>query len=97
MHIVKRKTLEEYGFAHKEVESQLHSWYAEAHAAKWQSPADIIKRFPSADPVGNNRMVFNIKGNKFRLVVKIHYNTGIVYIRFIGTHAEYDLIDAEEI
>jgi mRNA interferase HigB len=97
MRIVKKKTIIDYEKNHPEVKPQLNSWFAEAHAAKWQSPADIKKRFPSADPIGNNRMVFNIKGNKFRLVVKIHYNTGIVYIRFIGTHAEQDLIDAEEI
>lgn len=58
---------------------------------------DILDRCRSADILSGNRVVFNIKGNRYRLIVKIHYNTGIVYIRFIGTHAEYDRIDAETI
>lgn len=60
-------------------------------------PRDILDRYRSADILSGNRVVFNIKGNRYRLIVKIHYNTGIVYIRFIGTHAEYDRIDAETI
>jgi mRNA interferase HigB len=63
----------------------------EAEDARWQSPADIKARYRSADFLPGNRVVFNIKGNHYRLVVKIHYNTGVVYIRFVGTHEEYIL------
>jgi mRNA interferase HigB len=97
MRIISRKTLSDYWEAHRDVEDALEAWFAEAEHAAWHTPADIKQRYPSVDPVGNNRMVFNIKGNHYRLVVKIHYNVGFVYIRFIGTHAEYDKIDAEKI
>ena len=80
---------------HRDVEDALKSWYAEAKSAEWNTPDDIKQRYPSADILPGNRVVLNIKGNHYRLVVKIHYNTGIVYIRFVGTHAEYDKIDAE--
>ena len=80
---------------HRDVEDALKSWHAEAKSAEWNTPDDIKQRYPSADILPGNRVVFNIKGNHYRLVVKIHYNTGIVYIRFVGTHAEYDKIDAE--
>jgi mRNA interferase HigB len=97
MRIIKRKTLSDYWEKHKDLKSALQSWYAEAKAADWKTPNEILARFPYADPVGENRVVFNLKGNHYRLVVKIHYKTGIVFIRFIGTHADYDKIDAENI
>lgn len=97
MRIISRKTLVDFWQSHKDVESELKAWFSEAEAASWKAPIDIKRRYPSADPVGVNRMVFNIKGNHYRLVVQIHYNTGIIYIRFVGTHAEYDKIDAEKI
>jgi len=97
MRIVSRKTLSEYWLKHENVEDALLAWFAEASSAKWKTPAEIKKRYPSGDPVGINRFVFNIKGDHYRLVVKIHYNTSIIYIRFIGTHAEYDQINAEKI
>ena len=71
--------------------------YAEASHAQWQGPQDILDHYRSADILPDNRVVFNIKGKQYRLVVKIHYNTGVVYIRFIGTHAEYNQIDTETI
>ncbi|MEW5799236.1 MAG: type II toxin-antitoxin system HigB family toxin [Bacteroidota bacterium] len=80
-----------------DAQQPLLSWYAEAKAATWKNPADIKAQYRHASIVGNNRAVFNIAGNKYRLVVKFHYNTGIAYIRFIGTHKEYDKINAEEI
>ena len=97
MRIIKRKTLSDFWQKHPDIKSALLAWYAEAHAAEWRSPQEIIKSYPYADPIGDNRVVFNIKGNRYRLVVKIHYNIGIVFIRFIGTHTEYDRIDAEKI
>lgn len=97
MRIIAIKTLNQFWTRHRDVEQALKSWYAEAASAEWRTPQDILDRYRSADILPSNRVVFNIKGNQYRLVVKIHYNTGIVYIRFVGTHAEYDRIDAETI
>ena len=68
-----------------------------ANAAKWKTPQDIKAAFASASFVGSNRVVFNIKGNDYRLVVSVAYRFQAVYVKFIGTHAEYDLIDAETV
>lgn len=97
MRIISTKTLSDYWKARPDTEQSLKAWCAEVKHALWKTSNDVITHYPMSDPIGNNRVVFNIKGNKYRLVVKIHYNTGIVYIRFIGTHAEYDLINAEKI
>src|SRR5215469_3186838 len=75
-------------------EEPLKAWYAEAKSAAWKSPADIKDRYRSASFVGDNRVVFNIGGNKHRLVVHVNYGLGIVLIKFIGSHEEYDEIDA---
>lgn len=97
MRIVAIKTLRQFWSRHRDAEQSLKAWYAEAADAQWRTPQDILTRYGSADILSDNRVVFNIKGNQYRLVVKIHYNTGTVYIRFIGTHTEYDKIDAETI
>jgi mRNA interferase HigB len=97
MRIIKVKTLTDYWEKHPDVKSSLSAWYAEAKHASWKTSDDIVKSYPYADPIKDNRVVFNIKGNDYRLIVKIHYNTGIIFIRFIGTHTEYDKIDAETI
>jgi mRNA interferase HigB len=76
------------------VKPQLQAWLENAERAKWETPRDIQSIYGNDAVLPDNRAVFNIKGNKYRLVVQVHYNTGIVYIRFIGTHAEYDRIDA---
>jgi len=94
MRIIARKTLREFYGKHADSKEPLEAWFHEVMVAKWVGPEDIKKRYPSADMVPGNRVVFNIKGNTYRLIVKIHYNTGIVFIRFIGTHAEYDNVDA---
>lgn len=82
---------------YQDSEEPLKAWHAEAEAANWRTPADIKEKYGSASILKDSRVVFNIAGNKYRLVVKIHYNIGIVYIRLIDTHAEYDKIDAETI
>ena len=97
MRVIKIKTLKEYWQKHTDIESQLKVWFAEMKAGVFKSPADIKRRYPSADIIAGNRVIFNIKGNHYRLVVKIHYNRQIVYIRFIGTHDEYNSIDVETI
>jgi len=97
MRVIAVATLREFWTRHADAEQALRAWYKEATTSRWREPNDIKKDFPSADVIPGNRMVFNIKGNTYRLIVKIHYNTGIVFIRFIGSHAEYDKIDAETI
>jgi len=97
MRIIARRTLREFYAIHADAQSTLEAWFHEVDGAKWANPHDIKSRYPSADILPDNRVVFNIKGNTYRLIVKIHYNTGIVFIRFIGTHAEYDKIDASTI
>jgi mRNA interferase HigB len=76
---------------------QFDAWLAEATAANWATPADVKRQFASASVVGGNRLVFNISGNRFRLVVTVNYRFGVIDIRFIGTHAEYDSVDVETI
>jgi len=78
-------------------EQSLKAWYQTFKQGNFSSPSDIKKLFPHSSFVGNNRVVFNIAGNKYRLVVFIRYDIGIVYIRFIGTHAEYDKIKVSEV
>ena len=87
----------EFWERHRDAEGALKAWYHEAKYAEWKTPADIVQRYPTADILVGNRVIFNIKGNRYRLIVKIHYNRGIVYIRFVGTHAEYDKNNAETI
>lgn len=75
----------------------LMAWFKEAEKAFWKSPSDIKKQYRSASIIADNRVVFNICGNKYRLVVKINYGYGMVYIRFIGTHQQYDKVNVEEV
>lgn len=97
MRIIAIGTLKLFWQRHNDAEQPLKAWYAEAKAADWRSPADIKKLYRSASILSNNRVVFNIKGNNYRLITAVNYNFKIVYIRFIGTHREYDKINAEEI
>jgi len=76
---------------------KLKTWYYQASHADWQSPVDVKSTHGNASIIANNRVVFNIKGNTYRLIVAICYEIGIIFIRFIGTHAEYDKVDAETI
>lgn len=75
----------------------LEAWYAEAKVATWRSFADIKQTSATASSVAGDRVVFNIGGNKYRLIVKINYHAAVVFIRFVGTHREYDQIDARTI
>ncbi len=98
MRIISLSTLSNFwksGYA--DAEQSLKSWFKETKNAEWISPNIIKKNYPSASILNNNRVVFNIKGNNYRLIVSINYDYAIVYIRFIGTHAQYDKIDANTI
>ena len=94
MRVISFRTLRDFWQRHAAAEQALKAWFREAEAAHWASFDEIKARYRSADVIPGNRVVFNIKGNNYRLIVKIHYNTGRVYIRFVGTHAEYNKIDA---
>jgi mRNA interferase HigB len=97
MHVIARRRLREFWEAYRDAEQQLKSWCAEARHAEWERPHDVKEQYPAASIIRNNRVVFDICGNKYRLVVLIKYEFKMVYVRFIGTHAEYGRIDAEEI
>jgi mRNA interferase HigB len=97
MRVIARRTLKEYGEQEPEAAASLGAWYREAKAATWKSPADVKEKYRNASVLKNGRVVFNIAGNKYRLVVRIDYAAAIVFIRFIGTHRAYDKIDAEEV
>ncbi len=99
MRIISRKTLREFyeTSLYSDSKNPIEVWFRETLKADWNSPADIKEKYRNASFLKNNRVVFNIHGNKYRLVVKIHYNLKTVFIRFIGTHEQYDDIDVEEI
>ena len=94
MRVIAIKALRDFWARHPDAEQPLKAWYDEARHAQWTTPQDIKARYASASFVGGNRVVFNIKGNDYRLVVAVAYRFQAAYIKFIGTHAEYDRIDA---
>lgn len=97
MRVVTPRRLSEFSIKHPDAKIPLLYWYEIVKTAKWTKLADIKNDFNSVDYVGNNRYVFNIKGNDFRIVVIIIFVSQKVYIRFIGTHSEYDKITAKDI
>ena len=97
MRIISRRKLREFWVKHTEAKQALRVWYHDVKRAAWKTPADIKSAYRNASFLANNRVVFNIKGNDYRLVVVVRYHAGIVYIRFVGTHNEYDKIDAATI
>ncbi|MBI3530422.1 MAG: type II toxin-antitoxin system HigB family toxin [Betaproteobacteria bacterium] len=97
MRIIALKTLRDFWGKHPQAEVPLRAWHAVSSRADWRNPADVKAAYRTASFLGGNRVVFNIKGNDFCLVVAVHYNRGLMFIRFIGTHREYDRINAEEI
>jgi mRNA interferase HigB len=94
MRVISVGMLRTFWRRHRSAEQPLKAWYDEAKSAGWSTPEDIKARYGSASFLANNRVVFNIKGNEFRLVVAVAYRFEAVYIKFIGTHAQYDKVDA---
>ena len=94
MRIIAISKLREFWEKHPQAEAPLRNWYAEASRADWANPQEIKAIHRNASFLANNRVVFNVKGNDYRLVVAVHYNRGMMFIRFVGTHREYDRIDA---
>lgn len=95
--VIAIKILRDFWRKNKKTEQPLKAWYAEAKKANWSKPVDIKAQYRSASILKDHRVVFNIKGNDYRLVVRINYKYKIVYIRFIGTHSDYNNINVEEI
>ncbi|HNT54202.1 MAG TPA: type II toxin-antitoxin system HigB family toxin [Anaerolineaceae bacterium] len=97
MRIISRRTLRTFWEKHPDACLPLQTWFHDVQQASWGSPTDIKAVYQNASFLANNRVVFNIKGNHYRIVVVVVYQHGIVHIRFVGTHAEYDKIDADTI
>lgn len=95
--IISPKPLREFYARHPDAEGPIRAWLRVARKAEWNNTHDVKKQFGNASIVGNNRAVFNIKGNSYRLVVKLDFEWHALYIRFIGTHGDYDKIDARTI
>ena len=97
MRIISRKTLREFWEKHADIEEQLKAWYRENDKASWKTVNELKSEYPSASILKDNKIVFNIKGNNYRLIVKINFEFQIIWTLFIGTHAEYDKINANEL
>jgi mRNA interferase HigB len=99
MRVIAKSTLVKFWCQpeYADAKGALQSWYDEATKASWQIPRDIKEQYRSASICGNNRVVFNIAGNKYRLVVEMQYRTGMTWVKFVGTHAQYDKIIVETV
>ncbi|MBS0405135.1 MAG: type II toxin-antitoxin system HigB family toxin [Proteobacteria bacterium] len=97
MRVIAVGTLRAFWESHPDAEQGLKAWHQEATSAAWTQPADIKAQFRNASVLKNRRVVFNIKGNDYRLVVAVAYKLQVVYVKFVGTHAQYDAIDAQTI
>ena len=100
MRLIAVGTLKQYveeNPARSDARGPLMAWAAEVKKAAWKTPADIKAKYKNASFVGGNRVVFNIADNKYRLIVKVNYPAQVVYVRFVGTHREYDSVNAEEV
>ena len=95
--ILAKSTLKEYWELHPDTEQYLKTWYDTAINADWKTPADVKQTYANASILKNSRIVFNIKGNSYRLIAKFNFEKQWIFIRFVGTHSEYDKIDAETI
>src|SRR5690349_14234744 len=97
MRIIAKKTLRSFWESHSDAQEPLLAWYREVEKEDWDTPAKVKAKYGNASIAGDNRVVFNIKGNDYRLVVKTNYPYRVVYICFVGTHPEHDAINVEEV
>jgi mRNA interferase HigB len=97
MRVIAKKVIREFWIKHADSMDQLKTWYKEASRANWNNPGDIKSEYAKASILKNGRIVFNICGNKYRLIVDINYKRKWVFVLFIGTHKEYDRVDAQKI
>jgi len=97
MRVIAKKILREFWGKYTDSEQQLKSWYSETSKANWKSPNELKAEYTKVSILKSGRAVFNICGNKYRLIVDINYERQWMFIRFIGTHDEYDKVDADKI
>lgn len=97
MRIIALSTLRAFWLKHPDAELPLRAWHSVASRARWKTPADIKRDYRTASFVGNDNVVFNIKGNDYRLVVKVRNDKSIMFVRFVGTHGAYDRIDVSTV
>lgn len=97
MRIIAERTIRDFCDLHPQARAPLAAWICETKRSQWSCPQDVKRQYRTASFLANGRVVFNIKGNDYRLVVAINYTRQIVFIKFLGTHASYDHIDAEEV
>lgn len=97
MHLVSIPPLLKFVLRHPDAKQVVLAWCDEVKKAHWKQPADIKSQYASASILKNRRVVFNLKGNDYRLIVAVAYNVGFVYVKFIGTHVEYDAVDANTV
>jgi mRNA interferase HigB len=97
MRVIAVSNLKAFWGVHADAEAPLRTWLEAAHGARWAKPTDITAQFTAASVLKSRRVVFNVKGNDYRLVVAVAYRFGAVYVKFVGTHAEYDRIDADTV
>ena len=97
MRIIAKRTLRAFWMQFPKAKGPLEAWHQEVARANWATPSEVKAQFRSASVLQGNRMAFNIAGNQYRLIVKINYPYRVVYIRFIGTHADYDTVDVTAI
>ena len=97
MRVIAVSTLRDFWKLHPDAEQPLKAWFEEVTKASWAQPSDIKAQYGNASILKNRRVVFNIKGNDYRLIVAIAYRLQVVYVKFVGTHKEYDEVDAETV
>ena len=97
MRIISRRSLREFWERHPESKQSLLAWYREVKEADWSTPAHVVERHPNASIISGDRVVFRISHNDYRIVARFFYQGRTAYIRFVGTHREYDRINAEEV
>jgi mRNA interferase HigB len=97
LRVISKKILRDFWSIHNDCEQQLKSWYQEAEKASWKNSNQLKLDYPNASILKNNRFCFNIKGNDYRLIVRINFEHQMIWIRFVGTHSEYDKIDSNKV
>ena len=97
MRVISKRALREFWDLHPAAEQPLLAWFREVEKADWSTPAQVAERFPNASILSRDRVVFRVRHNDYRIVVRVFYPGRIVYIRFVGTHGDYDRINAEEV
>ena len=97
MRVIAKAALREFWTKHPDAEGALNAWWADAQKASWKTPSDVTANYSNVSLLVDNRVCFNIRGNHYRLIVKVLYKSQVVYVKFVGTHAEYDEVDANTV